>query len=100
LPTEPAKHQELRQVNKLLDSLGILIIAMLRDSQNFAHAAEGGLGICEMQPYKVKKDMVEIDKIIDWIDGREERRFRTAKTNIIEPVPNVVAHTEPGLNGN
>ena len=34
---------------RFLDSLGIPIIAVLRDSQNFVHAAEQGLGLCDMQ---------------------------------------------------
>ena len=85
---------------RFLDSLGIPIIAVLRDSQNFVHAAEEGIGICEMQPYKVKKDMVEFEKIIDWIDSWEERRFRTTEASIIEQVPNVVTYAKPGLSRN
>lgn len=85
---------------RFLDSLGIPIIAVLRDSQNFVHAAEEGIGICEMQPYKVKKDMVELEKIIDWIDSWEERRFRTTEASIIEQVPNVVTYAKPGLSRN
>ena len=38
---------------RFLDSLGIPIIAVLRDSQNFVHAAERGVGINEMQPSRV-----------------------------------------------
>ena len=85
---------------RFLDSLGIPIIAVLRDSQNFVHAAEEGIGICEMQPYKVKKDMVELEKIIDWIDSWEERRFRTTEDSIIDAVPNVVTYAKRGLSRN
>jgi len=74
---------------RFLDSLGIPIIAVLRDSQNFVHAAEEGIGVCEMQPYKVKKDMLELEKIIEWLDGWEERRFRSTETGIIEQAPKV-----------
>lgn len=67
--------QSFAKLMHFLDSLGIPIIAVIRDSQNFVHAAEEGLGICEMQSYKVKKDMLEFEKIIDWLDNWEERRF-------------------------
>ena len=77
--------QNTRSYSKLmrfLDSLGIPIIAVMRDSQNFVHAAEQGIGICEMQPHKVKKDIVELEKIITWLDGWQERRFRTASAGV------------------
>ena len=80
---------------RFLDSLGIPIIAVLRDSQNFVHAAEEGIGICEMQPYKVKKDMVELEKIVDWLDGWKERRYRTSDTSAIERSPNVTVLRKP-----
>jgi len=35
---------------RFLDSLGIPIIAVLRDTQNFVHAAEKGVGIHELPP--------------------------------------------------
>ena len=59
---------------RFLDSLGIPIIAVLRDSQNFVHAAEQGIGLCEMQPSRVKTDLAEIQKIVDWLDAWPERR--------------------------
>ena len=81
---------------RFLDSLGIPIIAVLRDSQNFVHAAEEGIGICELQPYKVKKDMVELEKIVAWLDGWKERRYRTSDTSIIEKSPNVTVLRQSG----
>ena len=63
---------------RFLDSLGIPIIAVLRDSQSFVHAAEQGLGLCDMQPSRVKQDVEEIEKIVDWLDAWPERR-RDAK---------------------
>ena len=61
---------------RFLDSLGIPIIAVLRDSQNFVHAAERGIGLHEMHPSRVRVDMEQIDKIVNWLDGWEERRRR------------------------
>jgi len=88
--------KSFEKLMRFLDSLGIPIIAVLRDSQNFVHAAEEGLGICEMQPYKVKKDMAELEKIVIWLDGWRERRYRTSDTSIIEKSPNVTVFRRSG----
>jgi len=61
---------------RFLDSLGIPIIAVLRDSQNFVHAAEQGMGIHEMQPSRVAPDVEQIDRVVQWLDGWQERRKR------------------------
>ncbi|MFQ5609579.1 MAG: AAA family ATPase, partial [Woeseiaceae bacterium] len=42
---------------RFLDSLGIPIIAVLRDSQSFVQAADRGVGLHEMQPSRVKPDV-------------------------------------------
>ena len=65
---------------RFLDSLGIPIIAVLRDSQNYVHAAEQGLGICEMQPSRVRPDAEQIDRIVSWLDGWQERRRTSTST--------------------
>ena len=72
---------------RFLDSLGIPIIAVLRDSQNFVHAAEQGIGLCEMQPSRVKTDMEQLDKIMRWLDAWPERRRSGADVSAIEPKP-------------
>ena len=59
---------------RFLDSLGIPIIAVLRDSQNFVHAAEQGVGLCDMQPSRVRQDVEQIENIINWLDAWPERR--------------------------
>ena len=67
---------------RFLDSLGIPIIAVLRDSQNFVHAAEQGMGLCEMAPSRVASDVDEIRKIKRWLDAwPERRRDATAATS-------------------
>ncbi|MGI9234896.1 MAG: AAA family ATPase [Woeseiaceae bacterium] len=59
---------------RFLDSLGIPIIAVLRDSQNFVQAAEQGIGLCEMQPSRVQPDREQIDRILQWLNAWPERR--------------------------
>jgi chromosome partitioning protein len=64
---------------RFLDSLGIPIIAVLRDSQNFVHAAEQGIGLCDMQPSRVRQDIEQMQKIVAWLDAWPDRR-RDAST--------------------
>lgn len=64
---------------RFLDSLGIPIVAVLRDSQNFVHAAESGFGLHDMQPSRVHQDVAQIDRIVTWLDGWEARRKRASR---------------------
>lgn len=63
---------------RFLDSLGIPIIAVLRDSQNFVRSAELGLGICEMQPSRVRPDKQQIERIVTWLEAWPQRRSASA----------------------
>ena len=72
---------------RFLDSLGIPIIAVLRDSQNFVHAAEKGVGLHEMQPSRVRVDVEQIDKVVDWLDGWEARRNRALQITRVRRQP-------------
>jgi len=74
---------------RFLDSLGIPIIAVLRDSQNFVHAAEQGIGLCEMQPSRVKKDVEQIEKIVSWLEAWPERRRDSTSVTSINSQPKV-----------
>ena len=65
--------QSFDTLMKFLDSLGIPIIAVLRDSQNYVRATEQGIGVCDMPPHKVSKDMDEMNKIIYWLNGWQDR---------------------------
>jgi polysaccharide chain length determinant protein (PEP-CTERM system associated) len=91
--------RSFEKLMRFLDSLGIPIIAVLRDSQNFVHAAEDGIGVCEMTPYKVKKDMEQLEKIIEWLDRWKDRRYQTSDSSIIEQSPNVTMLRKPGMGG-
>lgn len=69
------KHtNSFKRLMRFLDSLGIPIIAVLRDSQNYIHAADSGMGIHDMQPSRVKQDREQIDRIVQWLDGWQQRR--------------------------
>ena len=72
---------------RFLDSLGIPIIAVLRDSQNFVHAAEEGVGLCDMQPSRVKQDVEQIEKILSWLDAWPDRRRASTPVTSISKEP-------------
>ena len=74
---------------RFLDSLGIPIIAVLRDSQNFVRAAEQGIGVCEMQPSRVRQDVAEIQKIVRWLDAWPQRRRAVSSVTAINKKPKV-----------
>ncbi len=65
---------------RFLDSLGIPIIAVLRDSQNFVHAAEQGIGVSEMPPSRVREEVQQLDTIVRWLNAWPERRAQLAAT--------------------
>ena len=72
---------------RFLDSLGIPIIAVLRDTQNFVRSAEQGIGVCEMQPSRVRPDIEQIEKIANWLDAWPQRRRESTSTTSIDKPP-------------
>ncbi|HVC30647.1 MAG TPA: AAA family ATPase [Steroidobacteraceae bacterium] len=53
---------------RFLHSLGIPIVATLRDSQNYLRAAELGVGVHEMKSYIVREDVEEWRPLIQWLE--------------------------------
>ncbi len=60
---------------RFLRSLEIPIVAQLRDSQNYVHAAANGIGICEMPVYRVGKDLEQLKLIVAWLEKWRMRRL-------------------------
>jgi chromosome partitioning protein len=54
---------------RFLQTLGIPIVATLRDSQNYLRAAELGLGVHEMKSYIVREDVEAWRPLIEWLDA-------------------------------
>ena len=55
-------------LEQFLGKLKIPMVTHLRDTQNYIRAADGGLGIFEMAPYLVDKDMDNWKPLINWIE--------------------------------
>ena len=51
------------------------------------HAAADGIGIYEMPVYKVKKDIQQMDPIIDWLDKWRMRKLDAAASATFEHMP-------------
>jgi chromosome partitioning protein len=60
----------LNMLLRILDNIETPIISVLRDSQNYLHAADLGLGIYDMPHHLVKKDIAQMDQVIGWLDQR------------------------------
>jgi chromosome partitioning protein len=69
-----------RMLARFLTSLSIPLIAVLRDSQNYVHAAGRGIGIGEMPRYLIHKDIEQFERIIDWLDRWRERKREAARS--------------------
>jgi chromosome partitioning protein len=69
---------------RFLESLRIPIIATLRDSQNYVRAAELGVGLHEMKPQLVAKDLEDWQPMIDWLKLKETAPPRTGLSPVQE----------------
>jgi chromosome partitioning protein len=57
-----------KSLTRFLGTLGIPIVATLRDSQNYVRAAEHGLGLEEMKPTQVAEDLKQWLPLLQWLD--------------------------------
>ena len=58
---------------RFLATLGIPIVATLRDSQNYVRAAENGLSIHELKSYVAREDIESWQPLLDWLERPSER---------------------------
>jgi chromosome partitioning protein len=65
--------EEFLETTKLPDGRKLPFVACLRNSINYSHAAERGLGIWEIAPSKVAHDLEMWAPLIDWLDSKASR---------------------------
>ena len=53
---------------RFLQTLGIPIVATIRDSQNYVRAAELGIGVHEMKSYIAREDVEQWVPLIEWLE--------------------------------
>jgi len=56
-----------------LKSLKIPFVTTLRDTQNYIHAEDQGIGIFEMAPSKVWQDLEQWDPLIKWLRSKRSK---------------------------
>jgi len=78
-----------RALMRFLSTLGIPILATLRDSQNYVRAAEEGIGIFEMKPYQTREDLEQWLPLVGWLAQKDPDLQTTAP-----PIPSS-AHATP-----
>ena len=54
-------------LTRFLETLGIPIVATLRDSQNYVRATELGIGLHEMKSYVARDDLAQWETLISWL---------------------------------
>ena len=58
-----------QSLEKFLDTLRLPFVTRLRDTQNYVHAAERGMGIHEMWDSRVGKDKAQWAPLLDWLEN-------------------------------
>jgi chromosome partitioning protein len=53
---------------RFLQTLGIPIVATIRDSQNYVRAAELGIGVHEMKSYVAAEDIEQWQPLVEWLE--------------------------------
>lgn len=76
-----------KMLMRFLTSLRIPLIAQLRDSQNYVHAAAQGIGVYELPAYRARQDMELMDPIITWLDRWRMRKLDAAASPDYEHAP-------------
>jgi len=57
---------------RFLHTLGIPIVAIIRDSQNYVRAAEHGIGVHEMKSYLARSDVEQWAPLVAWLTGEPD----------------------------
>lgn len=67
-------NKAFQRLMRFLNSLGIPVVAVLRDTQNYVHASELGIGLSDLKSYQIAKDKPEWDRLIRFIGDKTEAR--------------------------
>jgi chromosome partitioning protein len=75
---------------RFLQTLGIPIVATIRDSQNYVRAAELGIGVHEMKSYVAQADVEQWEPLVEWLEKPSGSRAPTP-TQSPPPAPAVAS---------
>lgn len=62
-----------QSLERFLKTLNLPFVATLRDTQNYVHAAERGIGIHELWDKRAESDKLQWQPILNWLEGKEVR---------------------------
>ncbi|MCU7847908.1 MAG: ParA family protein [Candidatus Thiodiazotropha sp. (ex Lucinoma kastoroae)] len=60
--------RSFKMLKETLEDFNIPLVAFLRDSQNYVHAAETGYAIAELKQPTLKKDQQQWSMLINWLE--------------------------------
>ena len=72
-----ARTRALEKLELFLRNLDIPVIAQVRDTQNYVHAAEQGVGVHELEQSSARQDTGPWAEILDWLLLQETDRAAT-----------------------
>jgi len=89
--------RSLAALLQILNGFETPTVAVLRDSQNYVHAADLGLGIYELPPHRVKQDIEQMDRIVDWLDQLLITKLQPGLMSRLNPLPRLFASSTTGI---
>ncbi len=89
--------RSLAMLLEVLRSFETPTIAILRDSQNYVHAADRGLGIYELPYHKVKQDIEAMEPIVNWLDQVLVKTLQPGLVSRFNPLPKLFSSSSTEL---
>jgi chromosome partitioning protein len=80
---------------RFLQSLGIPIVATIRDSQNYVRAAELGIGVHEMKSYVAAEDVEQWQPLVEWLEKPSGTRTPSTPATPSTPTSTPTTHDPP-----
>jgi len=74
------------KLERFLRSLDIPVIAQIRDTQNYVHAAEQGIGVNELAESAAQRDSAPWSHILDWVQ-QHDRQNDSFATPLSQAMP-------------
>jgi chromosome partitioning protein len=71
---------------RFLQTLGIPIVATIRDSQNYVRAAELGIGVHEMKSYVAAADVEQWEPLVEWLNKPSVTRGAASHSTPSTPI--------------
>ncbi len=73
-----ARTRSADQLQRFVETLGLPVVGMLRDTQNYVQLAAHGLTLFDIAPSRVEKDLEQWKPLCDWLDAPVVQRSPVA----------------------